>query len=137
MFIKRLLNLAAVMTFLLSVAGCGSGNSNTNGTLTLTATAPTNGAGAADLTASATVTPVSTGAKVNFVANQYGYDSTTGAYLLIETYTNSPSTDKNGLATMTAHAFQQSTTMATAIQVSATCGGLSKSVTISVPKYVP
>lgn len=137
MFGKSLLRVAVAATFILCIAGCGDNNSNTNGTLTLTASASPNGVGIVDLKASATVTPSLMGATVSFVATQYGYNSNTGAYQQIEIYTNSPATDKNGLASMTAHAFQQSQTMATAILVSATCGGLSQSTTIQVPKFGP
>lgn len=142
MFLKRLLVVVSSLCLLLSLAGCGD-DSMTNGTMSLNASATTNGAGVADLTASAIVTASSSngslvGEKVTFVATHYGYNSTTGLYEVIETY-SPPSTPiaTGGVATMPSHAFAQSQVMATAIQVTATCRGLSQSMTLPVAKYVP
>lgn len=135
MVFKRLFTVVATVVFTMSIFGCGE-NSNTNGTLTLTASAPVSGVGTADLIASATVNPARTGTEVNLTVTQFGYSSTSG-YVTVEVYTDRKATNSTGFVNFNAHSFIQSQVMATSLQVTATCQGLSQTINIPVDKYVP
>ena len=122
------------LLFVVAVTGCGTeGDSETNGTLTLTADAPVLSSPYAILTASASVTPVKVGTKVNFTANQFGFNPESGKDEIVESISESVYTDVNGLAQMTTHNFTQRT-FDTILQVTAVVGGLSQTKTISVAK---
>jgi hypothetical protein len=116
-----------------AINGCGDGNSETNGSLSLTAAAPVN-SGLANLVATASLTPVLTGAKISFTATQYG--SNNGNVETVEVYQNNVNTDITGKAVM-AHNFVQQQ-FDTTIQVTAVSQGLlAAPVSIVVPKLVP
>lgn len=136
MRIQRIFRFVTLLTLFCILGGCGE-NSNTNGTLALSASAPPSGAGTADLTASAIVSPARTGTEVSLSVTQFGFNKTTGQFETVEVFTDKKSTDPSGLATFSSHSFVQSQIMATSLQVTATCQGLSQTTNIPIPIYVP
>lgn len=136
MVFKKIFVVMAILLVVISMAGCGDeGNSNTNGTLKLGTSVSVNKP-AVGLTATTTVTPVKVGALVNISVSQYGYNSSTGLFEVIDSYSESKSTDITGTAVFD-HNFQQSPNMSTTLEVTASIGGLHQTVRIPVDKFVP
>lgn len=132
---NKILKIVVASLLLLSAAGCGDQNSNTNGSLTLTVTAPKN-AGVINVAAIAQLTPASVGSEVNFSAKQYGYNSATSQVETPESYAVKLSTNSSGGVGWAVN-FTNVTYMDTTLEVTASSGGLQKTVQVNIAKYVP
>lgn len=135
MLMNKILKIVVASLFLLSATGCGDQNSNTNGSLSLSVSAPAN-AGVINVAATALLTPAAVGSEVFFSAKQYGTNPSTGLIETTESYAIKLPTDKSGNVTWAVN-FINVTYMDTTLEVTASSGGLQKTVQVSIAKYVP
>jgi hypothetical protein len=133
MYLKSFVKSAVILLFVTFIASCGSeGNSNSNGTLTLTVTPKVLGGGVVNYTATAAFSGQVPGVKINFGGKHYKKDGTVIAQFPSE----ERATDSTGTAEKQFNVAQD-TLETTYLEITASTGGLFKSDTETVEKFVP